>query len=339
KSVFEPKKRSLQIKKIMGALVVLAMGYMVYDGQKWGKHYPERLWYKALSSIKMTSAKDEARMAFVCKQIENHKCSAESYTKALAKAPKSHSLAGALGIELAKIGQHDRAILTFQNFFSYEDGEAEHKRHYAIALSGAGYTDDATEWFYQALKTKSNHFDAAKELVEHLAKNENYVEALSVIGHYHTLFPKTRKKWSEMTDKVKNQYSAYTSQYDVKEIKISGLNKYLYAPVHFSNSSETQLFMVDPESEYLTLDLTFLQDHAVNFKDLGEKEVMATNGQYIKGTEVVLPELTVGPFALKNVKAIACNNCAFMLGKKVMKRLNFQAKNTKGVKYITLSSK
>ena len=63
---------------------------------------------------------------------------------------------------------------------------------------------------------------------------------------------------------------------------------------------------------------------------------MATNGQYLKGTEVVLSGLTVGPFELKNVKAIACENCAFLLGKDIMKRLNFQAKDSKGVKYITL---
>ena len=336
KSIFEPKKRTIPIKKISGVLAVLLIGLMIFDGQKWGKAYPERLWYKTLSTLKMTSAKDEARMAFVCTKLKKHVCATESYTKALAKAPKSHKIAGALGIELAKIGQHERAILTFQNFFTYEDGSAEHKRHYAIALSGAGYTDDATEWFYQALKSKADHFDAAQELIEHLAKNENYVEALSVIGHYHTLFPKNRKNWAKLTDEIKRKYSAYTDQYDVKEMKISGLNKYLYAPAYFANSSETQLFMVDPESQYMTVDLTYLNDHGIAYKNLGKKEVMATNGQYLKGTEIILPELKVGTFNLTNVKVIACENCAFLLGKTVMKRLNFQTKDAKGVKYITL---
>ena len=84
------------------------------------------------------------------------------------------------------------------------------------------------------------------------------------------------------------------------------------------------------------MDLQQIKDFGVQYKDLGQKEVMATNGRYLKGTEIVLSELNVGPFKLKNVKAIACDNCAFLLGKNVMKRLNFKAQDNKGIKYITL---
>jgi predicted aspartyl protease len=162
------------------------------------------------------------------------------------------------------------------------------------------------------------------------------VEALSVIGHYNVLFPKTRKEWAKTTDQVKQAYNDYTSKYAIEEIKIAGINKYLHAPVKFSGQKDTQLFMVDPESEFLTVDLKQIQEMGLDYKDLGEKEVMATNGRYLKGTQIVLPELKVGPFALQNVKAIACDRCAFMLGKDVMKRLNFKAQTNKGIKYITL---
>ena len=46
----------------------------------------------------MTSAKDEARMAYVCKELEKHQCAAQAYTKALAKAPKAYNIAGALAV-------------------------------------------------------------------------------------------------------------------------------------------------------------------------------------------------------------------------------------------------
>lgn len=317
-------------------LCFLALAYSGYDAQSWGKHYPERVWYKTISTLKMTTAKDEARMAFVCKNLEKHLCAAKAYTKALAKSPKSFNLAGALGIELSKIGQHDRAILTFQNFFSHADGTDEHKRHYARSLSNKEYIDDATEWYYKSLQANAKNFDAAKELIHHLVKNELHTEALSVIGHYNTLFPKTIKQWQKLTQEVKEQYTNYTSRYDIKEIKIAGINKYLHAPVRFPNSSETQLFMVDPESEFLTVDLLQLQNFGVDYKDLGEKEVMATNGRYLKGKQIILPELNVGPFKLTDVKAMACENCAFLLGKTVMKRLNFKSQDNKGIKYITL---
>ncbi len=336
KSHFEPPKRKLPIKKLFYGLMIAGLVYSGAEGRKWGKHFPEHVYYKTLSSLKMATAKDEARMATVCKELGKHKCAADAYTKALAKSPKSYNLAGALGIELSQIGEHDRAILTFQNFFSHEDGNDVHKQFFARSLSEKEYYTDATEWYYKALQANAKNFDAAKELIAHLVKTEQYVEALSVIGHYNLIFPKTIKGWAKLSDSVKKAYTDYTSKYAIEEIKIAGINKYLHAPVKFSGQSETQLFMVDPESEFLTVDLKQIQEMGLKYKDLGAKEVMATNGRYLKGNEIILPELKVGPFALKDVKAVACDNCAFLLGKDIMKRLNFKAQVNKGIHYITL---
>ncbi len=335
KSHFGPPKKNYHIKKILGVIAVIGIVALGIEAKKWGKHFPERAYYKSMSFLKMTNAHDEARMAFVCTEAGNHKCAAKAYTKALAKAPKAYDVAGALGVELVKVKDYDRAILTFQNFFSHEDGDSTQKQHYAIALSNKDYVDDATEWFYKSLQTDAKNFKAANDLVSHLVKSENYVEALSVIGHYNTVFPKeTLRQWAKLRNEVTELYNKYTNEYDIKEMKISGINKYLHAPVKFGG--ETKLFLVDPESEFLTLDKSQLSQFGVDYKDLGEKEVMATNGRYLKGNQVILSELNVGPFTLKNVKAIACDNCAFLLGKDVMKRLNSKTQDNKGIKYITL---
>jgi tetratricopeptide (TPR) repeat protein len=336
KSHFEPPKRHFHIKKILTALSFVGLGFVIFEGKKWGKNYPERVYYQVSSALKMTTAKDEARMAYVCQKLEKHQCSADAYTKALAKSPKSYDLAGALGVELTKIEEYDRAILTFQNFFSHKDGDDVHKQHFARALSNKDYVADATEWYYKSLQTNAKNFEAAQELIDHLVKNELHVEALSVIGHYNMVFPKTQKTWAKKTAEVKEAYKKYNQQYNIKEITIAGINKFLHAPVQFSNSSDTQIFLVDPESDFMTVDLAYLEQNGVSYKDLGEKEVMATNGRYLKGTQIVLDELNVGPFKLKNVKGMACENCAFLLGKTVMKRLNSKLVDNKGIKYITL---
>lgn len=336
KSHFEPARRSIPLKKIATTLVVAASVYMVYDGKDWGKNYPQKLFYQAKTALRITDAHDEARMAKICIQLNKKELAAQALTKALAKAPKNYELAGALGIVLSEIGEHDRAILTFQNYFSHEDGKDTHKQAFARSLSAKDYLADATEWYYKALQANSQNFEAAQELVEHLAKNEYYTEALSIIGHYNTLFPKTIKEWSPLTQKVKELYSTYTTKYSIKEIKISGLNKYLHAPVQFTNSQETHLFMVDPDSEYLTMDATRLQEMGVPHKTLGEKELMATNGRYIKGQEILIPEMMVGPFKLTNVKAVSCEGCALLLGKDVMRSLNFKSEESQGIRYITL---
>jgi Tfp pilus assembly protein PilF len=336
KSFFDQKGSKLPIKKLLLTLSVAAVAYMAYDGKSWGKHYPERLYYKALTALKQTTAKDEARMATVCKELKNHRCAAESYTKALSKSPKTYELAGALGIELAKIGEADRAILTFQNFFSHADGNDQHMRYFAQALSKADYIEDATEWYYKSLQANSKNFGAAKDLIKHLVKNELHTEALSVIGHYNTIYPKTQKTWAKLTAQVKSEFEAYTSKYDIQEMKIAGINKYLHAPVRFGGGGETLLFLVDPDSDFLSVDMQKLKSHGISYKEVGTKELNATNGRAVEGVEVILAELNVGPFSLKDVKAVACDGCAFLLGKDVMKRLNYQSQDSKGIRYITL---
>ena len=337
KSQFETRqKKPWGGKKLWMLLAVLALGYLGFQGQKWGRYFPEYAYYQVLSGLKMTTAAHEARMAFVCKKLDRHQCAAEAYTKALAKSPKSYSLAGTLGIELTQIKEFDRAIFTFQNFFSHQDGTDLHKQHYARALSAKEYIEDATEWYYQALQDNPKNFQAAQELIDHLYRHELHVEALSLIGHYNTLFPETRKDWGALATKVKKAYRDYNDQYNIKEIKIAGLNKYLHAPVRLPGSTETQLFLVDPGSEFLTLDLDQLKQWGVPYESLGTKTLQATNGREIKGTQVILSEFQVGPFLLKNVKGVACENCAFLLGKDILKRLNFKTQENKGIKYITL---
>ena len=337
KAHFQIEKKKRPVKKLVLVLFVLLIGYMVYDSRSWGHFYPERLWYKTLSKIKMTSAKDESRMAFVCKKLGKHSCAVQSYTIALNKSPKSYNLAGALGIELSITGQYDRAILTFQNYFAHSNGNYEHKRHYARALSNEDYTEDATEWYYKSLQNKPGNFSVARELIEHLVKNELYEEALGVIGHYNNRFPKTRKKWNQLISDIKQKYSSYNSTYSITEMKIMGFNKYLYAPVSLVKGGEITLFMVDPQSEYLTLDINALNEQNIGYKKIGKKKVRASNGQSIEGLKITLPEFVIGPFQLKNVKAFACEGCASLLGKRVMKRLNFKyQENNKGVQYITL---
>lgn len=336
KSHFGAKKRNFHINKIVTGLAIAGVVYVGLMAKEWGKHFPEYVYYKTISSLKMTSAKDEARMAFVCKTLENHKCAAKAYSKAFAKSPKSYKIAGALANELVQVKEYDRAILTYQNFFSHEDGTDEHMRLFARALSNKEFTADATEWYYKSLQANSKNFDAAKELVLHLAKVEQYPEALSVIGHYNLMYPQTVKQWAKFTEEVKAKYSAYTSQYAIKEMKISGINNFLHAPVKISANGETQLFMVDPDADNLTVDLQWIQTSGVEFKSLGEKEITATNGRSLKGTEIIIPEILVGTFRLANVKALACENCAFLLGRDVMKSLNYQAADNKGIKYITL---
>ena len=339
KSLFQPKRKKWPVKKLMLTSLTALLAFMIYDSRGWGHFYLERIWYKTLSTLKMTTAKDEARMGYICKKLKKHSCAVQAYTTALNKSPKSYGIAGVLAIELVINKQYDQALLTFQNYFSHKDGTFEHKRYFARALSREDYVSDATEWYYKSLEQNPKSLETAVELIRHLAKNEIYEEALGVIGHYNRTFPKTIKKWKKLTHEVKRKYVSYNSKYNIREIKIMGFNKYLYAPVSLVSHGEVILFMVDPKSEFLTLDKRSLDLYKVQYKRLGTQKVTASNGSSVTAERVIIPNLNVGPFQLKNIKALACDNCANLLGKNLLKRLSFKTQdNNKGVRYITLKN-
>ena len=336
RAYLEKNSRKSSLKKVFWVLGLGFGAFLAFQIHQWGTACPERLWYQTLKTLKMTSPQHEARMGYLCRTMGRHSCAVDAYTRAFSLSPKSIELAGSLAIELTEVGKWDLAVLTFQNFFSLNEGQFKHKKYYARALSQAGYVDDATVWFRKALRHQPNNLDVALELVKHLSQHHKYFEAFSVVGYYNLTSPKTQRLWSKTTHEIKEKYSNYKEEYEINEIKISSLNNSMYAPVQFEGRRIPQLFIVNPESDFLTLDLNFLNEQGIPYTSLGWKTVHSTGGQQIRGLRVSLPQLSVGPFTLKKVRGLACENCSFLLGKRIMKRLKFKSKKENGVRYVTL---
>jgi|GEM_PF-2257602 len=336
KNLLDQKPANPNVKRGIYVVVLALIGFMVFDGYKWGENYPQKLMYSAFSTLKMTGPVDDARFAALCTKLGRHTQARDAWAQAFKKDPTNTKIAAGYGKALIKVKDYESAIMTFQNLFNRTEGTSENMHHYAMALSGGEYIDDANTWFYKSLRSNSSNFVAARDFILHLAKTKNFPEALSVLGHYNRVFPKTRKGWKNMAADLKSQYHAYNSEFKIEEMKISGFDQFLHAPVQFSESSETQVFLVDKESAYLTIDAKYLDSRGIKYDKKGSVSLGATSGKEVTGERIVLPELNVGPFVVKNVKAVACDNCAFLLGKDILKRLNFKEAVTDGIKYITL---
>lgn len=59
----------------------------------------------------------------------------------------------------------------------------------------------------------------------------------------------------------------------------------------------------------------------------------------VAGDIVSIPQVAVGPFVLKDVRAFVCNGCALLLGQEVLTKFDLQSSRVQGVEFMTLAAR
>ncbi len=332
------KKKSSKTVRNYSALALGILGFS-YGVAQWKGHVMGRAFYVAKSSVKLNSATDEFRMAVICHKLQKQDCKEMSLANAYKKSPENPKIVGEYAVALTESGKHDQAILTYQKFFSLTEGSPRHMVKYAESLGQKEFYTDAKEWYYKAIKAQPENLEFAESMMSMLTFSHQYGEALSIIGHFNLVIPKTQKIWHNLALKIKAEFKSYQEKYAIKEMTISKLGNYFFAPAVMNGSLETQLFIVNPESVYTTVDAQYLKNNNIPHTSKGEITVTANNGQQLTGTRVIIPEIMFGAWSLKNVEAIACDNCAFLAGKTVLNKLSVQNTQVNNTQVSLLSMK
>jgi tetratricopeptide (TPR) repeat protein len=342
KSAMGFKKKRMSSKTMMNmGFIALSLAGFSYGYSEWKSNVFARSFYIAKSMVKLNSSADEFNMAVICHKLGKLDCKVSALTNAYKKDSNNVQLIGEYAIALTESKQYDAAILAFQKFFSMSEGNARTKFYFAKSLGEKEFYTDAKEYYYKAIQENPENLEIAESLMAMLTKANMYGEAMSVIGHFNMTIPRTQKIWHNLTLKIKGQYKDYQTQFAIKEMTISKLGNYFFAPAVFTGAMDMQLFIVNPEAVYTTVDMTYLKNNAIKFEDKGKIEVHATNGngQTISGTKIVIPELLFGAWTLKNVVAVACDNCAFVAGKSILGQLSVQTSQVANTHVNLLSMK
>jgi tetratricopeptide (TPR) repeat protein len=322
----------------IAALTVGVLGFS-YGVKEWKGHVAERALYLVKGSVKLNSAQNEFRMAVICHKLQKQNCKEMALAKAYKKSPENTTIVGEYAIALTESGKHDQAILTYQKFFSLNVGTPRHMAQYGESLAQREYYTDAKEWYYKAVKAQPENLQLAESMMTMLTRSNQFGEALSIVGHFNMTVPKTQKIWHNLALKIKADFKQYQEKYSIKEMTISKLGNYFFAPAIMNGALETQLFIVNPESVYTTVDAQYLKNNNIPHQSKGEITVTANNGQQLTGTRVVIPNVMFGAWNLTNVEAIACDNCAFLAGKTVLNRLSVQTSQVNNTQVNLLSMK
>jgi len=339
KSSFAPKKK-ISSKSLLN-LGILALGVFGfgYGAKTWGSFMVNRAVYIVKGSVKLNSSSDEFRMAVICHKLGKQDCKEVALARAYKLDPQNVELNGEYAISLTESGKHDPAILAYQKFFSQSPGTWRHKMNFAISLGEKEYYTDSKEYFYKAIVESPDNLEIPEAMMKMLSKAHMYGEAMSVIGHFNMTIPQTQKLWHELSIRMKTEFKEYQEKYAIKEMTISKIGNYFFAPGIIGGALETQLFIVNPEAVYTTVDMAYLKSNGIAFESKGEITVQPTNGAELTGTRIIIPTLMFGAWTLKNVEAVACDNCAFMAGKGILGQLNVQTSQINDTRVNLLSMK
>lgn len=338
-SLFKARsKKSFSTKGLLKfSAAVLGVLAISYGANEWKGFLAERVIYSAKSAVRLNNATDDFRMAVICYKLKKQNCKETALAQAFKKDPKNTTINGEYAIALTESGKHDQAILAFQRYFSKEDGTWRHQMHFAKSLGEKEYFNDAKEWYYKAIKANPSNLEIAESMMSMLTKSHNFGEALSIIGHFNMTIPSTQKAWHNLAINIKNQFKDYQQKYAIKNMTVSKLGSYFFAPAIVGGAMDIQLFIVNPESAYTTVDLAYLKSNGIPFEEKGKIEVTANSGQSVNGTKVVIPAMIFGAFSLTNVEAIACDNCAFVAGKSILGKLAIETSQVENAQVNILS--
>lgn len=320
----ERKKKGLSfIRYFSQSLPVVIAGVVFFAGMigymKWDRLLLSRIYYQSQSIMGLNSTLEHKTMGRLCYQAQKWLCAVDSLAQAVANGDKDLNNQVALVTSLNWTGQYQRA-LNFLEKMNYsqlpKSYQMELAGQYATSLAAVGRTEESISYYYQALEARPDSRSLLMGMINSLSRLERWGEALSVLGFYIDVNPDSKSELAILAEDLQTSLEASGEP----SYKLSRMAKFHYAPVMWQGMETPELFMVDPKAPYFTVSKEFLTKNKVSFKKLRKISVESRFGRKIKADYVLFKAIHFGPWKVKNVKAVVCENCALVVGRPFLRR-------------------
>jgi len=236
-----------------------------------------------------------------------------------------------------KRDKHDEAITIYGKLVSEGEGAYDLFANFAKSLNAVGREDEAITWNYRTLSVFPRLVDVRGDLAKLLVKNGRSYEALALLASFD----------NELEDRGANPYfkaqriaisatlppPSETSTAVLKAVKIAGH----YYSIVLGDNDESLPFIIDTGATHTTMSRQALETLRFAIPRNAQYVTLQTaENREITGQQFTLPKLHVGPYILKNVKVVVCENCASLLGQTTLERFDLTTKNADGLEYLSM---
>ncbi len=323
---------------LAGLLIVgFAIQHQTYKGKTLAFNF-----YSAQMMAGIISPSGAESLGNICFEIEKFECAAKAYNKAVTNNTQSERpfVLVNLGKSLTEIGQYQEAVGVFELVEDNTEAMVDAYQSYGLALQNSDLSERAIKAYYSGLTSSQLNDELVTNLVNLLKESNKYTDAISVIGSYLYRFPRKTKEWNIKVQSLFVEAEKTEPLYNSEQVALAGVNKKFHIPVEVAGIAETQMYMISEKSAYMTINGEVAKKNRLNIaKRLGTIKLMTQMGREIRARRVLLSQVRMGPWLMRNVQAVICDNCAPVIGRTVLKKFKWSESKIAGTDLLALNIK
>jgi clan AA aspartic protease (TIGR02281 family) len=256
------------------------------------------------------------------------------------RRPNDVKLQANLAFALTQQDKDAEAIPIYNKLIDEGEGTYDLFAFYAQSLEGVGRDDDAIIWNYRALLIVPQLVDVRGSLAKLLKRKGRPYEALSLLASFD----------SQLEERGNNAYfvgqriaiasklapPSETSGETIQATKIDGA----YYTIAIGKSGETEPFLIDTGASHTTMSSEVLKKLGIPIPTVTKWVTMETaDGSQVTARQSTIPWLQIGPYILKDVIVVQCENCHSLLGQSALARFDLATKRTDGLEILSMKSR
>lgn len=330
---------------LFGTLLAVAVLFIISIIFTLSPDLPKRIfsWNDDCGASSLKTTQDYIDEALEVESKGDIDCSIKLWKMVVDKRPTDSSALANLAIRLSENERHKESIPYHQRAIKLGAGASDVFAWYARSLRQLNHIPEAIEWYYHTLSINPKLSDITAELSELLAIQNSHYEAFNLLEGFEELTGhdsyysarKTALQASFVQDSDTNE-----SNQSFRIPKLYNNHFYISARLSENKKHKSKSFMIDTGASLLVLNRALLKKNDVKYKTLKKRARAKTaDGKRIKVKLVRIPYFKLGPFELKNVKAIVCKTCEPLIGQNILGKFNMSTTRSKGVEFLSLEKR
>jgi len=286
------------------------------------------------------TATEFRELAVRCAASRDLACAQDNWAEYLRLYPIDGRGLANLGMVMNMRDDHAQAIVQFQKAVDAGEGAYDLFAYYADSLAKLGRIDEAIDWYYRALSVAPMLVDVRGSLATLLVNRQRPHEALALLQAFDAAAEARGRpayfagQRISIENTLRDTGTAAAS--GTPPLRLPIYAGHYYAPVAFG-SARPAPFMIDTGASRTTMSREILEKSKVNYRIVEPRvQLLTADGRKVQAQTVMLESLRVGPFELKDVHVVVCENCVSLLGQATLSRFNLQSSRVQGVEFLTM---
>lgn len=276
--------------------------------------------------------------ALVCQARGDYACADNMWTRYLEVGSEDHGARATLGMIKTQRGDDPGAIREFERALSSGTGGYDLFAYYARSLSRVGRTSEAISWYHGALTAVPSLVDVRRELSHLLLAQGRHFEALAVLEAFDAKRELNGQPAYFAADRVAVQDAIRTNKSETTppgEFRLAAVGGHFFVPVALGWARSTP-FMVDTGATVVSVSSKALNESGVQYRVVdGNAQVTVADGRKVPARLLLLERLQVGPYLLRDVKAVSCDTCAALLGASAISKFDLKSSKEHGTEFLS----